>query len=88
MAPVLLRAAVEPASSTALSAERAWGLLGWFGLLLALVGLGDALSSWYPLAPQSPEWEFGTIATTFGALPLMTMGMAARAASFVARGVR
>lgn len=63
-------------------------MVGWFGLLLALIGLGDALINWYPLATQSPEWEFGTIATTFGSLPLMTMGLAAVLASFFARGIR
>jgi hypothetical protein len=63
-------------------------MVGWFGLLLALVGLADALVNWYPLAWKSAEWEFSTIATTFGALPLVTMGFAAVLGSVLARGRR
>ena len=57
-------------------------------MLLCLVGLGDAAVNWYPLALSSPEWEFGTIGASFGALPLITMGLAALVGSFTARGVR
>ncbi len=66
----------------------AWRALGWFGAILALIGFGDAALQWYPLAFQSPEWEFATVATSLGSLPLMTMGMAFVVASFLARGMR
>ena len=81
----------EPGTGSAplrASSATAWRAIGWFGLLLALVGLADALVNWYPMAWKSPEWEFSTIATTFGALPLVTMGFAALLGSVLARGSR
>lgn len=59
------------------SPDRGWKAVGWFGLLLAVIGLTDVGLYWYPLAFGSPEWEFGTVATSFGALPLATIGLAA-----------
>ena len=73
---------VRPASGTA------WRVIGWFGFVLAAIGLADALVNWYPVALGSPEWEFGTISATFGALPLVTMGLAALLGSVLARGSR
>lgn len=67
---------------------RAWAALGWFGLLLALIGLGDLSTNWYPFGLGSAEWEFVTVATSLGSLPLVTMGFAAMLASFMARGIR
>ncbi len=66
----------------------AWRELGWFGLLIAIVGLIDLAVNWYPVRFGSPEWEFGTIAGTMGSLPLMTIGLAALLASLLARGRR
>jgi len=80
--PEIGPAPVRPAPQTA------WRAIGWFGLLLGVVGLGDILVNWYPLGLGSPEWEFGTIGTTLGQLPLLTMGVAALLASFLARGTR
>ena len=57
--------------------EQGWKAVGWFGLLLATIGLTDVALYWYPLAFGSPEWEFGTVASSFGALPLATIGLAA-----------
>ncbi len=74
--------AVRPAPQTA------WRAIGWFGLLLAVVGLGNILVDWYPLGLGSPEWEFATIGTSLGQLPLLTMGVAALLASYLARGIR
>lgn len=70
------------------SADTAWKAIGWFGLLLAVIGLGDVLVNWYPLGLGSPEWEFATIGASFGLLPVVTMGLAALLGSFLARGVR
>lgn len=66
----------------------AWRSIGWFGFLLAAIGTADALTNWFPLAFQSPEWEFATIATTFGSLPLVTMGLAALLGAAFALGNR
>ena len=69
-------------------AAEAWRWIGWFGLVLAVVGLGDFVLTWVPLDVGSPEWEFGTIAASFSGLPLVTMGFAAMLGSALARGVR
>ena len=66
--------------------DAAWRWIGWFGLLLAAMGLGDFAIAWYPLNLGSPEWEFGTIAASFAGLPLVTMGFAGLLGSALARG--
>jgi len=76
------------ASPAVPSTPDAWKAIGWFGLLLLVIGLGDVLVNWYPLGLGSPEWEFATIGTSFGLLPVVTMGAAAILGSFLARGVR
>ena len=63
-----------------------WKWIGWLGVLLAVVGLGDFVLAWYPLRFGVAEWEFGTVASTFAGLPLVTMGFAALLASGLARG--
>jgi hypothetical protein len=63
-------------------------MLGRFGVLLAVIGGIDIVLHWYPPAFKSPEWEFGTVATTLGGLPLPTMGLVAVLASGLARAVR
>ena len=67
---------------------RAWRWLGWFSLVLALAGLGDWMLAWIPMRFGSPEWEFGTIASTISGLPLITMGFAGLLASAAARASR
>ena len=69
-------------------APGAWSALGWFGLLLFLVGMGDFVLAFFPAAFGSPEWEFGTVASVFAGLPLSTIGLAALLASGLARGRR
>lgn len=59
------------------STDRGWKAVGWFGVLLAVIGLTDVALYWYPFAFGSPEWEFGTVAAAFSALPLATIGLAA-----------
>lgn len=87
--PPLLHTPAErkvPSGTTPVSS--AWRVIGWFGLLLAVVGLIDAGLHWFPTAFGSFEWEFATVAMSFGALPLATMGLAALLGSFIARGIR
>lgn len=66
----------------------AWRLVGWFGVLLFLVGMGDFTLAFVPMAWGSPEWEFGTVASVFAGLPLTTIGLAAVLTSGLARGKR
>lgn len=86
---VLIQADTQAIDPIAVSAPRAaWRMLGRFGVLLAVIGGIDIVLHWYPPAFKSPEWEFGTAATTLGALPLPTMGLVAVLASGLARAVR
>lgn len=63
-------------------------MLGQFGVLLAVIGGIDIVLHWYPAHFRSPEWEFGTVATTLASLPLPTMGLVAVLASALARAVK
>ena len=65
-----------------------WKWIGWFGLMLWIVGMGDFLLAWYPTAFGNPEWEFGTVVASYSGLPLVTMGFAGLLGSAVARGIR
>ncbi len=87
-ARILIKEEERRASSLRPSTPTAWRVIGWFGLVLAVIGLADALVNWFPLAFGSPEWEFGTISATFGSLPLVTMGLAGLLGSMLARGSR
>jgi hypothetical protein len=86
--PKVLVDASSPARAHAGDPALAWRWLGWFSLVLALAGLGDWVLAWIPMRLGSPEWEFGTIASTFAGLPLITMGFAGLLGSAIARGVR
>jgi len=68
--------------------KTAWKWIGWFGLVLAIVGLWDFALTWYPMNWGSLEWEFATVAASYSGLPLPTMGLIALMASAIARGVR
>ncbi len=85
---ILMKETEGPPPAVAPSAERGWRILGWFGLLLLLIGLGDVASNLYKPSFGSAEWEFATIGRALGALPLLTMGLGVVAASLAARGVR
>ncbi len=85
---ILIKEQERQAAQARPNAPAAWRVVGWFGLLLLAIGLGDALVNWYPLGWGSPEWEFATVAATFGALPLVTMGLAALLGSMLGRGSR
>lgn len=68
--------------------HRGWRWVGWLSLVFALAGLGDWLIAWTPMRFGSAEWEFGTIASSFSGLPLVTMGFAGLLGSAMARGIR
>ncbi len=68
--------------------ERGWRWIAWFSLVLAVAGLGDWVLAWVPLHFGSPEWEFGTVVSSFSGLPLVTMGLAGLLGSAVARRIR
>ena len=80
----------EPKRKTRLEPDvrAAWRWIGWLGVLLTVVGVGDFALAWYPSAFGTPEWEFGTVAASFSGLPLVTMGFAALLGSAVASGRR
>jgi hypothetical protein len=86
---VLIQADRLSADPITVSAPRtAWRILGRFGVLLAAIGAVDIVLHWYPASFGSPEWEFGTVATTLGSLPLPTIGLLAVLASALARAVK
>ena len=68
--------------------EQAWQAVGWFGLLLATIGLGDIALGWYPMVIGNPEWEFGTVAASVSGLPLVTMGFVAMVGAGFGQGSR
>lgn len=65
-----------------------WRWLAWFGLVLALTGLGDIGLAWIPLRVGNAQWEFGTVAATVQGFPLVAIGIGALVASAVALGTR
>lgn len=68
--------------------DAGWRILGFIGVILALIGLVDILLNLYPPAFDSPEWEFGTVTRMLTSLPLPTVGFAGLAAWGFARGGR
>ena len=85
---ILISEAGSSARELTPDAAQAWRWVGWFALVLTLAGLGDWVLAWIPLRLGAPEWEFGTIVSSFSGLPLVTMGFAGLLGSAVARGVR
>lgn len=58
------------------------------GLALAIAGWTDLALFYYPTQFGSREWEFGTIARTFDAMPLPTLGLLLIVVGLRARGSR
>lgn len=57
-------------------------------LVFTVAGVGDWILTWIPLRFGSPEWEFGTIVSSFAGLPLVALGFAGLLGAAVARGIR
>ena len=68
--------------------DAGWRILGFLGVLLAVIGFVDVLLNLYPPAFDSPEWEFGTVTRMLTSMPLPTVGFAGMAAWGFARGGR
>jgi hypothetical protein len=63
---------------TLVSMEAPWRVIGWFGFILTLIGVGQLVLYIYPsMGFGSPEWEYGASAQLLGALPLPTIGLVA-----------
>jgi hypothetical protein len=65
-----------------------WYLIGWIGLVFAIIGGFDLLLTWYPPNLASPEWEFGTVSAMLDGLPVPTLGFVLLLGAGVARGQR
>jgi len=70
------------------SPDFGWYLIGWIGLVFAIVGGFDLMLTWYPLNFASPEWEFGTVSAMLDGLPVPTLGCVLLLGAGVARGKR
>jgi hypothetical protein len=54
-----------------------WRALGWFGLVLTVVGLADVILVFYPARMGDPSWEFGAIDAAVSTMPVLVVGVAA-----------
>lgn len=63
-----------------------WQVLGWVGLALLVAALGTIATVWLPARFGNVDWEFGTVADSFVALPLLILGLGGTLASAIARG--
>ena len=68
--------------------HQGWRLVGMFSWVMVAAGLGDTVLAFIPMRFGVPEWEFGTTASVFSALPLISMGLAGLLASALATGRR
>ena len=85
MAPAGHAAGVVRPGVTPVGPELAWQLLGWVGVALLIVALGTIGSVWFPARLGNVDWEFGVVADSFVAMPLLAVGLGACLASAVAR---
>ena len=52
-----------------------WYLMGWLGLVFVIVGGSTLVMSWYPPLIGNPQWEFGTVSSTYDNLPITALGL-------------
>lgn len=65
-----------------------WTLLGYVGLVFAIIGMLDVGLTWWPGMFGNAEWEFGSVSASLNGLPLPSLGLTLVLASGVARGDR
>ena len=65
-----------------------WYLLGWLGLVFVIVGGVSLAMMWYPVLIGNPQWEFGTVSSTYDSLPITALGLGLLLGAGVARGIR
>ena len=68
------------------SPDLGWELLAWIGTAFVIIGGVDLILAWYPPGFGSPEWEFGTVASTLNGLPLPSLGLMLIMAAGVSQG--
>lgn len=76
------------ASPPAPSVDFGWSLLGWVGLVLAVVGAQDLLLALIPFRVGDPQWEFGTVTAALNGMPVLTMGLALMVGAAASGGSR
>jgi len=81
--PVVLGAAVSAPDFATV-----WRVALLAGIVLAFVGLVDIAFVWYPPRWANVDWEFGSVSTTFDALPLPTIGLVSVLVAAASRGRR
>lgn len=64
-----------PSVSRQETMKRVGALVGWLGWVLLLSGGADFALSWYPMNFGTPEWEYGTVTSSFNVLPLILLGL-------------
>jgi hypothetical protein len=65
--------------------QRAWGLVGWLGLLVGVVGLAGMLLEWVPDGVGGVGAAFSAVVASVAELPVTTLGLLAFLAAAVAR---
>ena len=66
----------------------AWSLLGWLGIVFAVLAFADIGLGLYPLGFGNGEWEFGAISGILNGFAIPTMAVYLALGSFVAQGKR
>jgi hypothetical protein len=66
----------------------AWSLLGWLGIVFAVLAFADIGLGIYPLAFGNLEWEFGMISGVLNGFAIPTMAVYLLLGSLVAQGKR
>jgi len=66
----------------------AWALVGWLGIVFAVLSFADIGLGLYPLAFGNSEWEFGMISGILNGFAIPTMALYLLLGSLIARGNR
>lgn len=82
--PVVVAHSDDRSTRTVTDSSAGWSYLFLLGAGMAVVGTISAVLLFYPSNFASLEWEFGTVASLFDALPLPTLGVGMMTAAAVA----